>query len=403
MRTWTRGATVIVMAALSMGADWLHFRGTDTNGATDGDNFPAEWDVAAGTNVAWQADLVGRGVSSPIVVGGRVVLTASSGAREERLHVLCFDAATGKQAWHRQFWATGRTFCHPTSSVAAPTPASDGERIFAFYSSNDLACLDLEGNLLWFRGLTHDYPNAANDVGMAASPVVVNGAVIVQVENEADSFAAGLDARTGENLWRLDRDQRMNWTSPAVFRKGGEGDLVLLQSPTRITAHEPRTGNVAWTYEAECHPISSPVVVGDTVYVPSGGLLALKCPDPSAAPAFVWQQNKLPAGSASPVIHDGNVYVVSSAGVLSCGSAGTGNPLWQLRLEGQFWATPIVSGNRLVAVSQDGLAQVVDLSGKQGKVVGKHPFAEPVLATPAAADGALYFRSDGHLWKIGKS
>ena len=86
--------------------------------------------------------------------------------------------------WERQFWATGRTMCHPTSSVAANTPSSDGKRIYAFFSSNDLACLDLAGNLLWYRGLTHDFPTAVNDVGMSASPIVLGDTVVVQVENK---------------------------------------------------------------------------------------------------------------------------------------------------------------------------------------------------------------------------
>ena len=109
-------------------------------------------------NVAWKTAIPGRGVSSPILVAGKVIVTAASGFKQDRLHVLCIDAKTGPIDWERQFWATGRTLCHPTSSVAANTPSSDGKRIFAFFSSNDLACLDLDGNLLWYRGLTHDFP-----------------------------------------------------------------------------------------------------------------------------------------------------------------------------------------------------------------------------------------------------
>ena len=129
-------------------------------------------------NIVWTANLPGRGVSSPIVVGGKVVVTANSGPRQERLHVLAFDAKSGRELWHRQFWATGRTLTHPVGANAAPTPASDGKRIFAFYSSNDLIALDLDGNLLWFRGLAHDYPKAGNDIGMSSSPTVVGDTVV---------------------------------------------------------------------------------------------------------------------------------------------------------------------------------------------------------------------------------
>jgi outer membrane protein assembly factor BamB len=87
--------------------------------------------------------------------------------------------------------------CHNKMCVATPTPASDGKRIFAFYSSNDVICLDLAGNLLWYRGLTFDYPNASNSLGMASSPVVVNDTLVVQVESDAEAFAVGLDTQTG--------------------------------------------------------------------------------------------------------------------------------------------------------------------------------------------------------------
>jgi outer membrane protein assembly factor BamB len=198
-------AVAFLLAASSAGAaDWLQFRGTNSNSATTDAPPPADLsDTLA--HVAWQASLPGRGLSSPIVVDGRVIVTCSSGPNQDRLHVLCFDAASGKQLWERQFWATGRTLTHPSSANAAPTPASDGKLVFAFYSSNDLACLDLDGNLKWFRGLAHDFPHAGNDVGMSSSPVVLGDVVITQIECQGDSFAAGIDKHTGESRWRIVR------------------------------------------------------------------------------------------------------------------------------------------------------------------------------------------------------
>src|SRR5436853_3839701 len=103
------------------GADWPQFRGSRSNSVAPDQNLPVAWQD--GKNVAWKVPLEGRGPSSPIVVAGRVIVTASSGAKDDRLHVICFDAASGKERWHRQFWATGRTLTHPTSANAAPTPA----------------------------------------------------------------------------------------------------------------------------------------------------------------------------------------------------------------------------------------------------------------------------------------
>ena len=102
-------------------------------------------------------------------------MTSCSGARQERLHIICFNASDGKRRWERQFWATGRTTCHEKISVAAPTPVSDGSHVFALFSSNDLVCLDLEGRLLWLRGLMRDYPNASNNLGLSSSPLLGDG------------------------------------------------------------------------------------------------------------------------------------------------------------------------------------------------------------------------------------
>ena len=189
MRFLTTTILAIASTVLFGGADWPQFRGADSSGVAADSNLPTE----IGENIAWSAELPGRGLSGPIVVGGRVLLTASSGYQQDRLHVLCFDAKSGKKLWERQFWATGRTLCHPKMCNATPTPASDGKRVFAFYSSNDVICLDLDGNLEWMRGMTHDYPNASNSLGMASSPVVAGDTLIVPVENLSESFTAGLD------------------------------------------------------------------------------------------------------------------------------------------------------------------------------------------------------------------
>ncbi|MGE0606610.1 MAG: PQQ-binding-like beta-propeller repeat protein [Pirellulales bacterium] len=397
--------TVACLAAVFSAADWRQFRGNDNNSATTAERLPLVWtekkDDVAAKNVAWKAELPGKAVSSPIVVGGKVLVTADSGIRRDRLHVLCFDAASGQQDWERQYWATGRCFCHPTSAVAAPTPASDGQRVFAFYSSNDLACLDLEGNLQWYRGLSHDHPDAGNDVGMSSSPVVVADTVVVQIENQGDSFAMGLDALTGETRWRVERKRSANWVSPVVMRgPTPEGDVVVLQSSDRVTAHEPKTGEIVWSHEAACDIIASAAAVGDVVYLPSAGLTALRRSPGSQSLEKLWESGKLAPSRCSPIVQDGRLYVVNSAGVLTCGDAKTGESIWQLRLGGSYWSTPLIAGGHLYSVSQDGTARVVKLGDDAGEIVHEYEFGESILGSPAAADGALYFRSDKHLWRI---
>ena len=390
----------LLMGSTCLGADWLQFRGP--NGASaSGDKAPPATFDTTNNNVAWKAELTGRAASSPIVVSGRVIVTSSSGVKQDRLHVVCFAEDTGKKLWERQFWATGRTLTHPFSAVAAPTPASDGERIFAFYSSNDLACLDLEGNLLWYRGLAYDYPQVGNDIGMASSPVVVGDTVVVQVENQGDSFAAGIDTNTGETRWRVDRDRRANWVSPVALPGKRSGrDVVLLQSGTGFSGHDAQTGEQLWKFDLPCSTTPSPAVTADRIYIPANGLTAFDIPADASTPALAWSSNVLSPSPASPVVgNDGKIYTMNNSGVLTCGDAKTGERLWQLRVGGRHWATPVLAGDRLYTFDDNGVAKVVAI-GEKGEIVNTTEFGSPVKGSPALANGALFVRTDSHLWKI---
>jgi outer membrane protein assembly factor BamB len=387
-----------VFVAVLCGADWPQFRGP--NGASFSPDTLLSFGETVKDSVAWKAALPGRGASSPIVVGGRVFVTASSGSQQDRLHVLAFAADTGRELWHREFWATGRTLCHPVTAVATPTPASDGRRVFAFYSSNDLACLDHDGNLVWYRGLARDYPKAGNDAGMASSPAVVADTAVVQIENQGDSFAAGIDAATGETRWRIRRDPVANWSSPlALPGTGQERAVVLLQSSSGLTAHDARTGKEVWRYGVKCREIPSPAYQCGRLIVAANGLTALGVTDPSVAPSLVWEKGDLNLSYCSPVADDKHIYVMNSAGVLACADASTGSVLWRARVGGPHWGTPVVAGDVLCCVNNDGQVRIVQV-GERGKILGSFDLGEKVLASPAVADGAVYVRSDSHLWKL---
>ena len=387
----------VCCVAFLTGADWRQFRGNDVSGVAKDASVPSSF--SADENVSWKMDLPGRGLSGPIVVGDRVYVTASSGFRQDRLHVLCFERKTGEQVFERQFWATGRTMCHPKMCVATPTPASDGKRIFAFYSSNDVACLDLDGNLLWYRGLTHDYPNASNSLGMSSSPIVVDDTLIVQVENDAESFAVGLDVANGKSRWKKERPKRANWTSPTFITDKETGkSLALLQSSRGVEAVEPKTGKQVWNFGDGASTIPSSVVAGDSILIPSNGLTVLR---PGGGEfEQLWNDNRLSPSTASPLVLDEKVFVVNRAGVLQAADLTTGSILWRLRLKGPFSSTPVAAGSKLVFFNEKGTAQIVDISGDEGELVGEGDLGETILATPAISGKDLFVRSDGHLWKI---
>jgi outer membrane protein assembly factor BamB len=396
----------LLVTTCCAGADWTQFRGADSSGVAADDKLP----TAIGEHIAWSAELPGRGLSGPIVVGDRLFLTASSGYKDDRLHLLCFDVKTGKKSWERQFWATGRTMCHPKMCNATPTSASDGKRFFAFFSSNDVVCVDLDGNLQWMRGMTYDYPNASNSIGMSSSLAFAGDTLIVPVENMSESFTAGLDPATGINRWKLDRPPIDNWTSPVVLRgKSSDEDLVVLQSTKGISAVKPYTGFEAWHFDEPASSIPSTTAAEGILYVPSKGLTALEPAAGGAAPRVVWQANRLAPATPSPLVDGGKVYAVNGSGVLVCADTKAGQVLWQLRLQVEtgdkpsrsvFSSTPVAAGGYLYVFNEDGVAMVVK-TGATGEIVASHNFGETILCTPAIADGALYVRSDKHLWKIG--
>jgi len=395
------GVLLLVGMDCSAASDWPQFRGPGGTSIYSGADLPVDFDVKTGRNVAWQALLPGKGPSSPIVVAGRVIVTAASGPRQDRLHVLCFEASTGKLLWHRQFWATGSTVCNSFGGVAAPTPASDGRRVFALFSCSDMVCLDLDGNLLWYRGLGYESPNTRNDVGMASSPLVIGpDTVVVQLENLGESFAVGLDAATGVDRWRIERPRGSIWSSPIPLRGPTTAeDLVLMHSRQHLTAHEASTGKQVWQYEAFCHTIASAVVLGDRVYLPAIGLHALRYDGRTRTVEKLWYDDRLRSDNCSPVVDGNRCYVIKPPNILMCADATDGRTLWQMRLKGPFWATPLLAGQRLYCVNYDGLVQVVQL-GQQGKLLSACQLEQGVLASPAAADGALYFRTNSTLWKI---
>ena len=399
------GATFVALVTASLWGpagraadpgDWLGFRGDGTSAAEVG---PAELSLEEGGNLAWRRELSGRSVAGPVVVGPLVVSTASGGQDGEVLYVTGVDLESGEVKWEQTFRATGRPYCHPTSANAAPSPVSDGERIFAFFSSNDLICLSPEGDLLWYRGLGFDYPKAGNDVGMASSPVVAEGAVIVQVESQGDSFAAGIDARTGENLWRIERPRQANWASPVVIRRPDESTEVVLQSGRDLIAVDPRSGLVKWDLDEPRATIPSSTPAGELLLVPGNDLMALAVGRSAASPEVVWRNNRLSPRNASVVAAGDRIYSLKGS-VLVCGDADSGDVHWQHRLSGVggTWATPVVAQGRIYLFDQAGQGLVVEDRGDRAETTSEVDLEDKVLASPALVGGRLLVRGERNLF-----
>ncbi len=385
-------------AAELTSADWPSFRNGGAN-HTDA-KLPLDWSIRPPKNIAWTADLPGRGVSSPIVVAGRVIVTCSAGDPEKQLLVLAFDVETGQELWRKEFAAQGNTVVNELSAVAANTPATDGDRIFALFSSNDLFVLDLDGNEVWSKDLTADHKGLGNDFGMASSPAVVDGAVVVQCNGETAGFVAAFDAATGDRRWQQERPSQSSWTSPYLVTGSDEGALgnIVVQSPKGVQLLNPADGVPLWSVAMECDAIATSTPYDGRLYIPAKWLQAVELsPGDQSEDEPVWEAKQLKPTAASPVLRDGKIYASNRGGVLNCYDLASSKIDWTTRLKGTVWATPLLGPEHLFCFNAKGDALVLDLNGE---ILAEINMVEEILASPAVSGNAMFVRSHSHLWKI---
>ncbi|MEO1529310.1 MAG: PQQ-binding-like beta-propeller repeat protein [Planctomycetota bacterium] len=396
---------LLCLSSTSSAADWLSFRGDGRSFAPES-RTPVTFNTETGENVAWRSPTTGRGIGGPLVIGDSVIVTGCAGEDERDLYVESFSLADGSRQWTRMMRATGRPFTHPTSSNASPTPASDGKRIFALFSSCDLVCYDLEGHLLWYRALAIDHPKTGNDISMSSSPVVVDGVVIVQLENQGDSFAAGISADSGEILWTNERNASSNWSSPQPVRLEDGRAAVSMHNWGSIELVEAKTGEVLKRFDLPGDGTASATFASPYIIVPGENTTALllnppDANDPEGVAKVAWESNKLRPRSCSPVVSNDRVYM-GKGSVLMCGSLSDGSVLWQARLGklSGVWATPVMTASGIYIVDTEGKVVVVSDEGDKGKVIGESQAGEKILASPAVTGNAIVFRSERGLIKI---
>lgn len=402
---WMLILLAVIAPAKSLHAQWPGFLGNQGNPVISASVIPAKFAVEKegqpAENIAWRRALPGRSVSGPIVVDGKVITTSSSAMEGRWGNTTAVDAKSGNIVWQRTIKTTGRPYCHPTSANAAPTPCTDGSRVFSFFSSNDLVCYDLAGNLQWFRSLVDAHPLAGNDVGMSSSPVVADGVVVVSVECQADSFVAGVDSQSGSTLWELTRPRKANWSSPVVVSCSDGMSLVVVHAGDGVVALDPKSGKRVWELEEKCSTIASSAYWDGSLFLPAGGVKTYRIGKSTDKPTLEWSASRLNPSSTSIAVLDPLGIVGLNRSVVVCCDF-KGELRWQTRLgeAGQFWSTPLVAGNRMFAADSKGRCFIVDLQQDKGEVVSVCELGAEVLGSPAADTSGIYVRSTDALWKI---
>jgi outer membrane protein assembly factor BamB len=386
-------------------ADWSGWRGPEGTGVSSDTGLPVRW--SATKNVRWKVPLHGAGVSAPVVSNGRVFLTSSDGRQSDRLHLSCYAADDGRLLWRSHFFGSAVSEGQfAPGGMAVPTPATDGKRVYALFGTGDLVCLDFEGKPVWMRSLAQEYGPFRNRWGMAASPLLVDGLLVVQVDHWGRSYLLGVDAATGANRWRTERDASVNWTSPVAARVRGKTQ-ILAAGTYVLKGYDAGSGAELWSVrglQMQCIP--SPVVCGDRVFAVSGRdfyALAVRLNGSKGDLTdshVLWKVRSGGAYVPSPLCLGEYCYYLEDNGWANCLKADSGERVWRERVSGKYSASPVAGDGKLYFANEQGVVTVVE-AGAQFRVLGRNELGEALVASPAIAGGRLFLRGDKHLWCIG--
>jgi outer membrane protein assembly factor BamB len=409
----------VLLGSLSSAADndWPYWRGPNADGVASGDA-PLRWSDTE--HIAWKAAVPGRGHSSPVLWGDRLLLTTAvptaagrggGGALvEHRFLVLCYDRRTGKELWQRtaRVATPHESYHFRYGSFASNSPVTDGQHVFAFFGSRGLYAYTLAGELVWqqdFGRLT-----MFNTFGEGAWTVVEGEKLLVILDHEGASFLVALDKRTGRELWRTPRQGNTNWSGPYVTSVNNRRHIVVSAS-REVVAYDVETGRRLWSARGlGQNTIPQPVAANGLVYVMSGfrdpNLMAIRLGregDLTGTDAIIWENQRGNSYSASPVLHDGILYVLTDTGMLSAFDAATGKAHYrQQRLPKayQFKASPVAANGKLYLASEDEDVIVVRL-GPTFEVLATNTLRDQTfIASPAIADQTLYLRGQNTLFAI---
>lgn len=432
------GLLFLTLTGMSATDQWPQFRGPQAGVIPDDPALPDKWSETE--NVVWKAAIPGMGWSSPIVWDGHIFLTSaiSAGnekppvpglydehdhipaAAEQRWVVYDVDFKTGKIRWQRELHkALPPLLRHVKNSYASETPVTDGNRLYVYFGSvGMLYALDMNGKTLWTKSLGAF--NTQVELGTGASPVVFKERVYVVNDNTTKSFLAAFDARNGEEIWRADRDETGNWSTPVVWENELRTEIVT--TGTRRVRSYSLEGKLLWELSGMSSlTIPSPFVKDGLLYVSSGypggplrpvyairpgasGDISLK-PEETSNRYIAWFQPLLGTYNTSALVYGGFYYTLLDRGFLLCHDARTGKQIYgRQRIAADssgFTTSPWAYNGKIFLLSEDGDTFVVQ-AGPEFKVVGKNSLGEMPLATPAVLRSSLIVRTQSALYRIAK-
>ena len=424
--SWIIVVATVVLSSFAGAAEWPQFRGSNSSGIGDGKP-PVEFGPSQ--NVLWKT-AVGPGLSSPIIAQGRIFLTEFDRAKKQ-LATLCIDRRTGKILWRRTVSPAEIEKVHEIGSPAAPTPVTDGERVYVYFGSYGLVSYGFDGKLLWERRL----PLPQNIYGAVASPIVA-GAFLILNHQGKDAYLLGVNRRDGNTVWKTDRSQfQYGWSTPVYWRHDGIDEIVVLGGDfgpnQRLMAYNLADGAERW-WVAGLPPCgkSTPVIGSGMVFFAAPDIIldvAVEKRNPERASQLyannasrvmairpggnrevnqthvAWTQTKGVPGVPSPLHYNGRLYTFQNGGIVFSRAAKTGELVYSGRTGamGYYYSSPVAADNKIYIASEEGVVVVLD-GGEELKVLARNKLDGQILATPAIVEGKIYVRTENHLYAFGR-
>ena len=426
MRTWV-ALHFVALAAVApsvRGDNWPNWRGPAFDGTAAGTGYVTEW--SPGQHVLWKVPLPGLGASTPAIWGDRVVVTCTINGKDA---VICLDRA-GQERW-RKTLGEARTGKHKKATGANPSPVTDGERVWVYFKSGELACLDLDdGAVAWRANLQQRFGEDTLWWDLGTSPVLTSRAVVVAVMQTGPSYLAAFDRHTGDLLWKHGRDvpapeeAAQSYSTPLVAAgdpaKGEPAEVLFVLGADHVTAHDAASGKELWRVgglnpEANgfFRSIASPVLAGDLVIAPyarGGTITAIRRGGAGDVTGshLAWVRRDIGADVPTPAVKDGRMVVCTDKGVVEGLDAVTGKTVWRMELPKNrhaYSASPVIVDGRVIVVREDGVASILPWPGAATDagvaVLGGGSVEEMTVATPVCVDGRMFLRTHDSLWCIG--